>query len=114
VPGQIDNLKARGPHKLLRQGARLVESIDDVLDELGPLPMSVKTEEAGEVGHGQVLRLNEREQAVYAVLDSSPKELDEIAGATGLSAQELSSTLTVLELKQMVCKLVGGRFVRKR
>ena len=114
VPGQIDNLKARGPHKLLRQGARLVESIDDVLDELGQLPTSVTTGEGVEVQKAQTLRLNEREQAVYGALDSTPRGMDELTESTGLSVQELSSTLTVLELKQMVCKLAGGRFVRKR
>ena len=54
------------------------------------------------------------EQAVYAALDSTPIGVDELAGLTGLSVQELASTLTVLELKQMVCKLAGSGFVRKR
>jgi len=113
VPGQIDNPKARGPHRLLRDGARLIESIDDVLDELGVLPTAVSTDDAGPVQNSQVLRLNEREKQVYAVLDSTPRGIDEVVALTGLGVQEVTSTLTVLELKQLVCKLVGSRYVRK-
>ncbi len=114
VPGQIDNPKTRGPHWLIRQGAQLVESIDDILDELGPLPISVETAHAGQVQKPGALRLNQREKRIYSLLDSTPKGIDEVVNLSGLSIQEVSSTLMVLELKRMVCKLAGNRFVRKR
>mgnify|MGYP000754714483 CR=1 FL=1 len=113
VPGQIDNPKARGPHRLIRDGARLVEGVDDILDELGPLPFRVETGAAGPVQTSAALKLNRREQKVYSLLSSTPKGVDELVTASGLDVSEVSSTLTVLELKQLACKLVGNRFVRK-
>ena len=114
VPGQIDNPKSRGPHRLIRDGARLVESVEDILDELGPLPVAVRTDRVATVQDAQVLRLNSREQRIYSLLDSVPKNIDELTRLSGVGVSEVTGTLTVLELRKLAGQLAGKRFVRVR
>lgn len=112
VPGHVDSRTARGCHRLIRDGAKLVETADDVLEELGPLV------EPTPHGHGQVvvhpaeLQLNDLEQKVLAAVGGDPTPVDRIVAESGLSVPQVLSTLSVLEMRRLVRRLSGTNVVR--
>jgi len=112
VPGMVDSPTAKGCHRLLRDGACLVEGPSDVVDQLGPLAGPAATEDMGAVSRPQALTLNEREKSVYAGIDNSSPTLERLIETTGLGVSELNSALTVLEMRKLVKRLPGPRFAR--
>jgi len=112
VPGRVDNRNSRGCHRLIRDGAKLVETVDDVLEELGPLVEGSATEEGGEVRHPAELQLNDLEKQVLAAVDTEPTTIDNVAAAAGLPIHNVLATLSVLEMRRLVRRLSGQRIVR--
>ncbi|MCR5360064.1 MAG: DNA-processing protein DprA [Thermoguttaceae bacterium] len=114
VPGPIDSAHSRGCNRLIREGAHLVESIDDILDDLGPLPFpaSRPDEEASAVRHPAESRLNEREKKVLSLVDPSPKSIDTIIAASGLNPGQVLAVLSVLEAQHFVVREGGSRVRR--
>jgi len=102
VPGNVFNGRNRGGHALLRDGARLVESADDVMDEIG-LTCGVHTPQG---------RAVETHALLQAIPQGEAADLEEIAAKTGLSAAELLPRLMELELAGALRRGPGGRFVR--
>ena len=102
IPGSIHSPVSRGCHKLIKQGAKLVETAQDVLEELGEI-ISVSPV-----------------TATVAVIDSplikalghDPCTMDDLVERTGLSAEQLSSQLLLLELEGHVAPLAGNRYQR--
>lgn len=113
VPGRVDNRMSRGCHRLIRDGAKLVESADDVLEELGPLAHPVATTEQETVRHPGELQLNDVERQVLAAMDSEPVAIDALVATTGLSASQVLSTLAVLEVRRLVRRTSGQFFTRR-
>jgi len=113
VPGDIGRPQTRGTHRLIRDGAKLVESVDDIIEELGPMarPVQVREGEAP-LPDPRALSLNHHERLVYDLLDATPKDIDAITRETKLSAANVSSTLMVLELKRLAAQMPGMRYVR--
>lgn len=113
VPGSIHSPLSRGCHKLIRQGAKLVESAEDVLEDLRweqVVASSGAAEDAtisGEVtpGSNESIRLLE-------ALGHTPLDLDTLGERTGLTSAELLALLLPLELAGQVSQLPGGRFQR--
>ena len=112
VPGMVDAPGSQGCHRLIRDGACLVENPADVVEQLGPLAAPVATADAGTVSRPQALGLNDREKLVYSFLDGAPCTVDELAQETGLGVSELNGTLTVLEMRRLVKRLPGQRFAK--
>jgi DNA processing protein len=113
VPGPVDSLASRGCHRLIRDGARLVETVDDVLEELGPLVREVRpAPDEPAVRHPAELALTDQERSLLGRLDDSPSGVDALIAGTGLTASQVMATLSVLELKRMVKRLPGHQFVR--
>jgi DNA processing protein len=113
VPGPADSLSSRGCHRLIPDGARLVETINDILEELGPLAREVKTAPKGApVRHPAELTLNNAERALLGHLDDQPRGVDDLISGSGLTASQVMATLSVLELKRLVRRMPGHRFVR--
>lgn len=110
IPGRIDQDNAAGCHRLLRNGATLVRNLDDILDELGPLPdaIAAELEESAEA-----VSLDPKEESILAVLSKDPAHLDHICAQTGLPVQEVSAALMMLELKRRVQQQPGKFFVLK-
>jgi len=111
IPGDIGRPQTRWVHRLIRDGAKLVETLADILDELGPLPGPLCVHEE-EVPHPRALRLNVNERAIYDLLDASPRDIDQITRQAGLSPANVASTLMVLELRHLAVQLPGKRYVR--
>jgi DNA processing protein len=113
VPGPVDSLASRGCHRLIRDGARLVETVDDILEELGPLVREVHTApDEPTVRHPAELALSDQERSLLGQLESRPSGVDELITRTGLTASQVLATLSVLELKRLVKRLPGHQFVR--
>ncbi len=111
LPGSIHNPLARGCHRLIRDGAKLVESARDIVSELAPLTGHVRqiAEESCATPAA-----SERYDAEYVKLRGhlghDPASIDDLAVASGLTAAEVSSMLLILELDGIVEKLPGGRY----
>jgi DNA processing protein len=113
VPGPVDSLTSRGCHRLIKDGARLVETVDDILEELGPLIGEVRTD-PGEppVRHPAELALTVDERALLGSLGDQATGVDELIVQTGMTAGQVLATLSVLEVKRLVKRVPGGRFFR--
>ncbi len=112
VPGRIDSRLSHGCHRLIRDGARLVESVDDVLEELGPLVAPAASVDGTTVHHPAELRLNDVEQTVLAAVTNEPTTIDAVVAASGLATPQVLSTISVLEMRRLVRRLGGNRIVR--
>ncbi len=112
VPGSVENRNSRGCHRLIRDGAKLVESPDDVLEELGHLVQAAVRPNGQEIHHPAELLLNEIEQQVLGAIRCEATAIDEIVSATGLGVPQVLSTLSVLEMRRLVRRLSGTTVLR--
>ena len=116
VPGRIDQNTSAGCHQLIRDGATLLTSVDDILAELNYLdglrPAPIPAREGGaEPAAGGAGELSAEEAAVLARLRGGETPgVDALAEATGLPAAQLAATLMSLELKRCVVKRADGSF----
>ena len=109
IPGSIHNPMARGCHKLIRQGAKLVETVDDILEEIAPhiaRHRSAKSE--------SVVDTDSPDSELLAAFGDDPMGFDELLTRSGLSVDELSAELLHLELEGQVAAATGGRYQRIR
>lgn len=113
VPGRVDSRASRGCHRLIRDGARLVENTDDILEELGPLATPIPTESGRTVHHPAELQLNEQEQLVLDVIGDEPTRIDAVVSATGLPTPRVLATISVLEMRSLIRRLSGQLLVRR-
>ena len=105
VPGNVLSGRNRGGHALIRDGARIVESAEDVLQELGFEPAS-----PGSADRDGVVASDD---PILAAMDEgNPCDVDALARATGLDAMRLLARIAELELAGLVRRLDGGRFIR--
>lgn len=104
VPGQATSKMSRGPHRLLRQGARLVEDAGDILEELGLTRLF--TDAVGASG----VSLEPAEEALLALISWEPVDVDTLSVKSGLPVSQVLTILSFLELKGLVRQLPGHRF----
>jgi len=112
LPGNVDCRTARGCHRLLRDGAVLVEHVDDILEELGPLVEGIENASGEEIRHPAELKLNEIETQVLQACTQEGASVDLICEATGLPIHQILATLSVLEMRRLVRRSSGNRFAR--
>ena len=104
IPGSIHSPVARGCHKLIKQGAKLVETAHDILEEFGSYP-----EPDGETPDEP---LAEASSLLLDALGHDPCSLDDLATRTGLPADQLLAELLTLELAGRIATLPGNRYQR--
>ncbi len=112
VPGPADSRTSRGCHRLIRDGAKLVESVDDVLEELGPLVQPLPREDGGVVRHPAELKLNDQERKVLDAVRTEPTQVDQLAHDTGIPIHRVLATISVLEIRHLIRRLSGNNVVR--
>jgi DNA processing protein len=109
VPGNITFAASRGSNRLIKQGAKLVDCVEDILEELPGYESASK-----EPGHHtpalRTFSLTPKEAAIYELLARSPLHIDDIIAQTELTAAEVSSMLLHLELKGAVQPLPGTHY----
>jgi DNA processing protein len=105
IPGSIHSPQSRGCHALIKQGAKLVESADDVL---GELDWSAQPRRAGAAPDAEPPA-----DALIDALGHDPTTLDALQARTGLATAELNARLLELELDGRVARLPGGLFQRR-
>ena len=111
IPGSIHNPLSRGCHQLIRQGAKLVETADDIVAELAPLAghilqIAVESTASEEAANER----NSEYDELLQVLGHDPTSVDELASLSGLTIDQVSSILLILELEGKIEKLSGGRY----
>jgi DNA processing protein len=115
IPGSIHNPMARGCHRLLRDGAKLVESAGDILEELAPLLglTALPSPPAGmDAAAGQAPPEDPEYKLLLNSLDFAPTSVDSLVERTGLTPDVVSSMLLMLELQGHVEASPGGRYSR--
>ncbi|MEO5845353.1 MAG: DNA-processing protein DprA [Caldimonas sp.] len=108
IPGSIHSPQSRGCHALIKQGAKLVDSAADIVDELSPLARVARI--ASSVSNPK--SAPDRSDPVLEALGFDPISLDELIARTGQSAAELSARLLDFELQGRVARLPGQRLQR--
>ncbi len=104
IPGSIHSPVAKGCHQLIKQGAKLVDSMQDIVDEFGGTPQPKSAPPMPAI-----------DPATAALLDHmgyDPVSIDELVTRSSLTGQTLSAMLTLLELEGKVAGLPGGRYQR--
>jgi DNA processing protein len=116
VPGRVDSPRSKGCHELIKNGAKLCESAEDILSEFEYLfPQTNRPAAANETGMLPALELSGNEQAVIrAMAEDGEVYMDQIIRESGLPASAVSVTLLGLEMKHLIKQLPGKRFVRHR
>ena len=108
VPGRIDAPAALGSNRLIQQGAKLVITVDDILDDL-PL---VFREKPDLPAAAPAVDLSPEQQKILDAIGSEEMPLDSVIATSGLTAAVVSSTLLALEIRRLVKQLPGKRFVK--
>lgn len=120
IPGSIHNPLARGCHALIRQGGKLVETVHDILEELGPLanaalelevplqqdspPPPPPSSSSSSEDHGRLLQC----------IGFDPVSVDGLVERSGLTAERVSSMLLMLEMQGHISPVPGGLYARRR
>jgi DNA processing protein len=112
VPGPIDSPNSSGPHRLLRDGAKLVTCVDDVLDELGPLAAPAPDNRGGSIRTAAEAKLSDLEHAVLQAIEPAGSSLEDVAATCGLPIHRVLATVSVLEARRLVRKTSGNRAMR--
>jgi len=111
LPGKINSLVSEGTHGLIKDGAKLVEGVDDIIEELKePLNRFFKEEKKE---NRLELPLNTEEEKIFKLLTDEPRYIDLIARESGLPVHIASGFLTQLTVKRLIKELPGKTFVRR-
>jgi DNA processing protein len=124
IPGRIDSPTSKGPHELIKQGARLVDSVEEIMDALGVIGQGLKEHVSGSAARTEKeveaplfdlsrMKLSDPEKAVIGVLDSQPLGVEEIIAAGDLAAGAVHSALISLQLKGLIKQLPGNLYIKR-
>ena len=123
IPGKISSLTSEGTHALIKDGAKLAQSADDIMEELN-LREAEPAEGAGKEARGEKISkktaiyvynsLTDDERKIYKVLSDEPIHIDDAAKEANLAVSKASKVLLGLELKRLIKELPGKQFIRLR
>jgi DNA processing protein len=116
VPGPIDSPTSAGPHRLIQEGAKLVQDVEDILQELpgwrqGPGPLFTPAAASNRVAETADTVRPAPEDPLLPLLGSEPVQLEELVQAARLPAKDVLTRLTLLELQGLVKELPGKCYV---
>ncbi|MBI5123880.1 MAG: DNA-protecting protein DprA [Candidatus Omnitrophica bacterium] len=122
VPGKISSITSRGTNELIKNGAKLVQEADDILEELNLREIEPVTDEEKARIDDKISRkassyiynsLNSEERSVYKVLYDEPLYIDDVAKESRLGLDKISKALLSLEIKKLIKELPGKQFIRR-
>jgi DNA processing protein len=105
VPGAITAGRSKGPHKLIKEGAKLVENVEDILQEIAPALMPTPA-----AGAAAPLQLSLHESLLIGLFEQEPVHIDILIARSGLTPARVLEVLLELELKGLVTQLPGAYF----
>lgn len=108
IPGPVDG-RNTGGHRLIQDGAKLVETVDDILSELGVLSLRPTDSPAP---NPPPLNLPPEQRRVLDLLTLQPRHVDSMIAESGLTAPQVSGILTLLEMRGLARRVPGNAFVR--
>lgn len=113
IPGSIHNPLARGCHALIRQGAKLVETAADILEELAPqLSINATLPEPPPTATEAVAEISDEQSDLLAIMGYEAISVDDMVERSGLTAEAVSSMLLLLELQGLIEASPGGLYNR--
>jgi len=123
VPGKIDSPVSKGSHQLIKQGAKLIESVEDVMEALGYIGKQLESHaaEAAAKASEKVetplfdasqLNLSDSERTIYDYLSKEPSHIDQIIAETDLAPGNINAGLISLRLKGIIKQLPGNLFLK--
>ncbi len=112
LPGPVTSRASRGCNRLIRDGATLAQSVDDILEALGPMRQPVITENGHEVHCPSELKLNELERCVLDAIDQTSTPIDQVIEKSDLTAHCVIATISVLEMRRLI-RRQGGQYVTR-
>lgn len=113
VPGNIHSFKSVGPHRLIKQGAKLVEHAQDILEEFFHILNPVSEADSENVNKTDIPLLTAEEALVFEMLGLYPVHIDDLKRKIGMESGKLSSLLLQLELKGIVHQSPGKFFTKE-
>lgn len=116
VPGRMTDRMSSGTNALIRDGVTLIQSVDDVLEQLGPLPTTATIQTAqGEslaIRSPAELKLNDQETLLLQLITEEATEIDWLIQSSELPASRVLSTMSVLEMRRLIKRVSGTAVVR--
>ena len=119
VPGPVDSPGSKGTHRLIREGAKLTETVDDILEEIIPqieraelLSKSIQPEV--ETPHSSIPSCTSFEHTLLGFIGRAPAHIDDIIAESGTNAGEVMSTLTSLEIRGIIVQHAGKTYTLKK
>lgn len=112
LPGPITSRSSRGCNQLIRDGAKLVQTVDDILEELGPLHEPVRIDQTHQIRSGRELNLDQTQRQVLDAIAPTGSLIDQVIQTSGLAAQEVIAAISVLEMRKLVRRSGGQNVVR--
>ncbi|MBN2105072.1 DNA-processing protein DprA [bacterium] len=109
LPGHVGQKLSRGPHRLIKEGAKLIECVEDIIDEIPSLKSEVQEKRRNHI----VNNLSVIEKKIWQALSDEPKHIDAVSAELELSTSELLAYLLSMELKNYIRQLSGMKFVRQ-
>lgn len=106
IPGSIHSPMSKGCHQLIKQGAKLVDCIQDILDELDIKKSEISQPDSSSPESEESLKNN----VLLNIMRFEPMQLEDIVNQSGLTVSEVSSMLMLLELEGSVASLPGGKY----
>lgn len=121
IPGKVDSATSFGTNQLIKQGAKLVDSVEDILEELKPglkefskrQTLAYNVERIAEGKEAVPNELSGEEKLVYNLLTDKPRPADELIEEAGLPAAKTISLLSSLEMQNIAQQLPGKMFIKK-
>ncbi|WP_149495469.1 DNA-processing protein DprA [Roseiconus lacunae] len=112
LPGPVTSRASRGVNQLIREGATLVQTVDDILEAIGPMGRGIVTEDDRQVRNPAELKLNDLERQVLDAIESASTPIDQVIASSGLAAHQVMATISVLEMRKLI-RRISGQYVSR-
>jgi DNA processing protein len=114
VPGEVGSSRSRGAHRLIRQGAKLVESVDDIIVEIAPQLLDRTGSATQRAPRVLSHNASDATRTIFALLQENTLQVDQVIERTGMSAAQVLETLLDLELQGLLRQLPGKIYRAER
>ena len=112
IPGSVESRVSKGCHHLIRDGATLVETVDDILEQLGPLSTPLVGEDNKEIRNPAELQLDDQQRVILDAIDVEPTGIDEIVARTQLPVPRVLASVSILEMRRLIRRVSGSSVAR--